>query len=139
VVAEWTALIESYTRSLESVDTEPTQPPVINGGNTSSTPDNGRGRVRPRGPLSVDEIIARLDALSIEQEELRSMLQYADRGGERRGSGGASARASPSQNTAHLVDQTHPSEPEFSRAGQGQTRVSSSSRDSWRRVFGRRA
>ena len=73
VVAEWSALIEPYASSLEREDTRQR-------GKTSGI--SSKGGVRATGSsgpkLSVDEIIAELDALSIRQKELRSMLQDAD-------------------------------------------------------------
>jgi hypothetical protein len=131
VVAEWTALIERS--SLEREDTRQTHRPVGHRGNTSSISSNGGVRTTGlRGPkLSVDEIIAELDALSIREEELRSMLEDADVSED------GSTRTSPSQNTAHLVNQIQLSESKSSRAGQGQRHGSPSSRDGSKRVFGR--
>ena len=124
VVVRWTALIEPYASSLERDDLR---------GNTSGMPSNGKvGPTEPSGlELSVDEIIAELDALTIRQEELRSMLRDAHLSED------GSARTSLAQNTAHLVNQTQLGESESSRAGQGQRRGSPSSRDGWKRVFGR--
>jgi hypothetical protein len=132
VVAKWTALIEPYTSSLEIEDAPQTHRPVGHGGNTSGMSSNSGVRETrlSRPKLDLDEIIAELNSLSIRQEELRSMLRDAL-------PGDGSARTSPSQNTAHLVNQTQLSESEFSRTRQGQRRGSSSSRDGWKRVFGR--
>lgn len=123
-MVRWTALIEPYASSLERDDLR---------GNTSGMPSNGKvGPTEPSGlELSVDEIIAELDALTIRQEELRSMLRDAHLSED------GSARTSLAQNTAHLVNQTQLGESESSRAGQGQRRGSPSSRDGWKRVFGR--
>jgi hypothetical protein len=118
VVLRWTALIEPYTGSPEGEDTQQAHRPVG---------ETGSGEPIP----SVDEIIAELNALSIRQKELRSMLQDAHLSED------GSARTSPSQNTAHLANQTQPSESESSRAGQGQRRSSPSSRDGLKRIFGR--
>jgi hypothetical protein len=118
VVAEWTDLIELYISSLEREDTRNPHRRGVRG-------PESRG-----SKLSVDEITAELDALSIRQEELRSMLQDALISED------GSARTTPSQNRAHLVNQTPPSGSESSRAGQGQRR-GSPSREGWKRVFGR--
>ena len=132
-MARWTALIEPYASSLERDDTQQTYQPVGLGGHISVMPSNGRGRpIETTGlELSVDEIIAELDALSIRRKKLRSMLPYAYLFED------GSARTSPAQNTAHLVNQTQLSESESSRAGQGQRRGSPSSPDGRKRVFGR--
>jgi hypothetical protein len=141
-VADWTALIESYASTLEGEDTKRPHRPVGHGGNTSGTSSNGGVRATgSSGPkFGVDEIIAELDALSIRQEELRSMLHDAQLSED------GSARTSPFQNTAHLVIQTplselsessERSESESSRPGQGQRRGSPSSHNGWKRVFGR--
>jgi hypothetical protein len=141
-VADWAALIESYASNLEREDTGRTHQPVGHGGNTSGTSSNGgvrtTGSSRPK--LSVNEIIAEMDALSIRQEELRSMLEDAQLSED------GSARTSPFQNTAYPVIQTplselselsERSESESSRAGPGQKRGSPSSRAGWKHVFGR--
>jgi hypothetical protein len=75
VVANWTDLIETYVSSLESE-----VKPVGHRGKISGISSKGGLRASgSSGPkLSVDEIIAELDALSIRQKELRSMLQDAD-------------------------------------------------------------
>ena len=139
VVANWTALIEIYDSSPEREDTRQPPRPDGHGGNTNGM--SSIGRVRATGssgpPLSVDEITAELEALSIRQEELRSMLQDAHLGDGHKKSEDGSASTSPSQNTARPVNQTQPSESESSRAGQDQRRGSSSSRDGWKRVSGR--
>jgi hypothetical protein len=138
LVARWTSLIEPYASSLEREDTRQTHRPVGHGGSAGGMSSNGRVHTRPSPQKpNVNDIIAELEALSIRREELMSMLQDADPGDEHKKSEDRSARTSPSQNTAHLVLQTQPSEPESSRAGQGQRRGLSSSRDGWKGVFGR--
>jgi hypothetical protein len=117
VVAKWKALIEPYASSLEREGAPKPHRRGVHG------PDS-------RGSISVDEIIAELDALSIRQEELRSMLQDAHLSKD------GSARTTPSQNRAHLVNQTPPSESDSSGTGEGQRR-GSPSRDGWKRFLGR--
>jgi hypothetical protein len=123
-VAYWTDLIKSYASDLEREDTGRTYRPVGHRGNTTGISSNGGVRATgSSGPkLSVDEIIAKMNALSIQQEELRSMLQDAQLSED------GSVRTSPFQNTAHPVIQTplselselsERSESESSRAGQG--------------------
>tara|TARA_R110002060_G_scaffold40044_5_gene51289 strand:- start:1575 stop:2282 length:708 start_codon:yes stop_codon:yes gene_type:complete len=140
VVAKWTPLIELYASNLEGEHARRIHQPVGRGGNTSGTSAGGGVRgTRPSGQkLCVDEIIAEMDALSIRQKELRSMLQDAQL------SEGGSARTSPFEDITYPVIHTPLSQPselsesEFSRVGQGQRRGSPSSRDGWRnRVFGR--
>jgi hypothetical protein len=118
VVARWTALIELYASSLKKEDARQTHRPLSHGGNTSSMSSNGGVRATGwSGPkLSVDEIIAELNVLSIRQEELRSMLQDADLGDGHKTPKDRLAPTSPSKNTAHLVNQTQLSQSESSRA-----------------------
>jgi hypothetical protein len=133
VVDEWAALIERYTSSLErntrqtpstsSLERDARQTPYTSSLETDTRQIHAPvGHGGPSGStLSVDEIIAELDALSLRHERLTSMLRDATG----RPSEGGSARAGPSQSTPHLVNQTQQS-------------GSPSSRDGWKRhVFGR--
>ncbi|KAH8587528.1 hypothetical protein B0O99DRAFT_694408 [Bisporella sp. PMI_857] len=117
VVTKWAALIESHVSNLERDDTRRTDRSVDK-------------PVPNRRDLTIHEIIAELDALSIRQAELTSMLQDAN------ASDPGSRWISPSQNIANLSSQTPPSDSESSKSGQG-GRSGSPSRDGWRALLRR--
>jgi hypothetical protein len=139
VVKKWADLIESYPISLEREDNRQTNRPVSHGGNINNISSNrGVRATRSDGPIpSYDEIIAELEALSIRQKELRSMLQDSHSNDEHKKPKDESTHSSPSQYIAREANQAQLSDSEFSRDGQDQSRGSSSSRDGWKRVFAR--
>jgi len=126
VVARWSVLIEEYASSLKGKDTARTH-------RRSNSGDRETRSGRPI--LSIEEIIAELNDLSIRQKELQSMvksiIQDAHLGDGHEESMNRLARTSPSQNTTHLVNQTQRSDSGSSRARKDQRRSSSSSRDGW--------
>lgn len=134
VVAKWTTILETYASSLEreSAPARPIKAPV---GQSS----NGTSRAaRLSGPiLSFDEITAELAALSLRQEELKSMLRDSHPVEGRVKSKGASGRPSFPQSSPHQANLNELSESEFSRTDEDERRGSSASRDGFKRFFGR--